>query len=289
MAGSVGQYTQSWFPWVATKSNTNFATRTQASTVLGMGRLDTDSTAQNNLFTADRYMDSVTWKLVLINGQDTDQGIFNVTGISGTQTVDAYAGAPASNAYSEVTGIAVTTPGVKTIQVSMATKNGSSSAYGGKLNSIGLVRTAGTASTPNGTDTPGYTVELVPWMGTKANTNWATRTQVSSVLGGGRLDTDTTAQNNLFTNDIWADAGTYQVVVIHDTDTDQGIHNITGVSGTQTVDAYAAAASNVVSTTTGIAVTAGVKTMQDSMATKNASASAYGGKLNSIKWIRTGA
>lgn len=137
---------------------------------------------------------------------------------------------------------------------------------------------------------PGYFWARTPWAGTKSNTLWATRTQASTVLAGGRLDTDSTAQNNLFTQDDWFDTRTYKVALIYDKGSDQGIHNVTGISGTQTVDAYAAgASSNNYSEVTGIAVTAGIKTVQDQMATKNASASAYGGKLSTIAYVSTGA
>lgn len=137
--------------------------------------------------------------------------------------------------------------------------------------------------------TPGYSVFALPWAATKTNTNWATRTQSSGELGGGYLQTDSTAQNNLFTNDHWLDAGTHKWAQINDQNTDQGIYNITGINGTQTVDGYGALASNVYTEVTSITVTAGVKTVTVTMATKNASSSAYGGRLQSYAAIRTGA
>src|SRR3990167_3813455 len=184
--GSVGNYTQAAMPFVASIANTNWATRTTATDQLAMGRLITDSTAQNNAVSWPLYLDSVTWKCALIYGKDTDQGVFSIQLDDVEQgTVDAYAAAPASNNYSEVTGLAVSAAGVKTFELQMATKNASSSAYGGRLNSWAWVATSGTFPTPAGTDTPGYTHELVPFMGTKSNTNWATRVQASTLLGGG--------------------------------------------------------------------------------------------------------
>ena len=117
----------------------------------------------------------------------------------------------------------------------------------------------------------------------------ATRTQSLSELGGGYLQTDSTAQNNLFTNDHWFDDGTYKWAQINDQNTDQGIYNITGISGTQTVDGYGVLSSNNYTEVTGITVTAGVKTVTVTMATKNALSSAYGGRLQSYAGIRTGA
>lgn len=138
--------------------------------------------------------------------------------------------------------------------------------------------------------TPGYSLFLLPWAGTKANTLFATRTQSSAEFGGGRLDTDSTAVSDLFSQDEWLDTGTYKAALIHRTGPDRGIYNVTGISGTQTVDGYAGvAADNAYTEVTGIAVTAGLKTVQVSMATKNASSSAYGGSLQSLAFLRTGA
>lgn len=136
---------------------------------------------------------------------------------------------------------------------------------------------------------PGYSIFALPWQGTKSNTNWATRTQASGELGGGRLDTDSTAQNNLITNDHWLDAGTYKWAQVNDLNTDQGIYNITGISGTQTVDGYGVLAANSYTEVTGITVTAGLKTVTVTMATKNALSTAYGARLQSYAILRTGA
>lgn len=290
MAGSSGQPTMGAFPWAATKSNTLWATRTTATDQLGMGRLITDTTAQNNLFTVDLYFDSVTWKLALIFGKDTDQGIYNVTGVSGTQTFDAYAAA-SSNNYSEATSIAVSAPGVKTVQFSMATKNASSSAYGAKLNSWCWIETSGTFSTPAGTDTPGYTNEWFLWMGSKANTNWTTRSQSSGFFGGGTHNSGG-SQNDAISTDFWQDTGTHKVALMYYAAVNQGIATIqrNGVTWT-TIDNYAnPGGANTHSEVTGLTnATAEVKTFQLIMASKNASSGGYGANVNSFKVIRTGA
>lgn len=289
--GSVGQYTQGWLPWQASTANTNWSTLSTQTSYLGMG-LVFSSAVQNDSISWNVYMDSVTWKIASITFGHNDYGIASVRLDGVAQgTIDLYnAGGANPNIYSEITGIAVSTAGVKTLAYVMATKNAGSSAYRGSLQSVALIRTGGTPSTPGGSDTPGYTIQYLPWMGTKSNTNWATRTQASTSLGGGTLVTDSTAQNNLFTNDHWLDGGTYKVALIYGKDTDQGIFNITGVSGTQTVDGYnGSATANNYTEVTGITVAAGIKTMTVTMATKNASSSAYGGKLNSYAWVRTGA
>lgn len=136
---------------------------------------------------------------------------------------------------------------------------------------------------------PGYFISDTPWAGTKSNTNWSTRTQDSSLISGGRLDSSG-AQNDLFTEDHWVSTGTCKVALIHSTASTFGIHNITGLSGTQTVDGYSGGgAGNVYTEVTGVAVTAGLKTVQDSMATKNDLATNYFGKINTLAIVRTGA
>ncbi len=141
------------------------------------------------------------------------------------------------------------------------------------------------------TASPGYSVFLLPWSASFSNTNWATRTQSNTVLSGCVLATSSTAQNNEVVWNIWLDSGTYKVALLYLKDTDQGIHNLQFTASTQgTVDAYAAApSSNNYTEVTGIAVVAGLKVFRDLMATKNASSSAYGGKIQSVAWIRTGA
>lgn len=289
MAGSVGVYTQAWPTWVGHKSSVGTPTRANASTYLGMGYLLIPN-AQNNEAVWPLYLDSVTWKVAHVHIDDPSYGIatfiFDGTTIG---TIDYYAGAGAINQYDEITGYAQATPKAGDLTIRAATKNASSSGYALEMISIALIRTGGTPSTPGGTDTPGYTHELFPWMGTKSNTGWATRTQSSSELSGGRLDTDNTNQNNLITYDIWGETRTYKVALINDQNTDQGIYNITGINGTQTVDGYGALTSNVYTEVTGIAVTEGLKTVQVQMATKNGLSTAYGARLQSIKWISTGA
>lgn len=290
MAGSVGQYTMGAFLFAGVKASASALSRFNSTTFLGMGYTYHNTPALNDYYEIPLYFDSVTWKCAIIHEESTNDAICSILldGVS-QGTIDFYASPATQNNYDEITGIAVTTAGAKDFRMSALSKNASSSNYEMAINSWAWIRTGGTPSTPSGTDTPGYTHELFPWMATKTNTGYATRTQSSSELGGGRLDTDDTAQNNLFTYDIWLDTRTYKVALINDTNTDQGIYNITGVNGTQTVDGYGALTSNVYTEVTGIAVTEGVKTVQIQMATKNALSSAYGGRLQSVKWISTGA
>jgi hypothetical protein len=141
--------------------------------------------------------------------------------------------------------------------------------------------------------TSGFSVFIVPWMDKgKANTNWGALTQASGELGGGTLTTDSSAQNNEISWDIWLGAGTYKFALIYSKFSNRGIFSVQlDAVEKGNIDSYGASAtSNNYSEITGIAVaSAGIKTFKLKMATKNASSSAYWGEFNSAAWIRTGA
>lgn len=148
---------------------------------------------------------------------------------------------------------------------------------------VGTLGRRGTAATP------GYSIFHLPWAGVKAHSGFGTRTQDASFLSGGRLDNGGAA-TDYWEVDVWLDAGTYKLTLIYTTLTNAGIHNFTGINGsTQLIDAYAATANNVYSEITGITVTAGLKTIRDTMATKNASSTGHFGYVQSMALIRTGA
>lgn len=136
---------------------------------------------------------------------------------------------------------------------------------------------------------PGYSVFILPWSGVKASGGTWARTQDASFLSGGRWD-NSGVQNEYWEVSVWLDAGTYKLVLIYTTLTNAGIHNFTGINGsTQTINAYAATANNVYGEVAGIPVTAGLKTIRDTMATKDASSTGYFGYVQSLALIRTGA
>lgn len=148
---------------------------------------------------------------------------------------------------------------------------------------VGTLGRRGTAATP------GYSVFIVPWAGSKANTTFDTRAQASSNLGGGRLESSG-AQNSEVSWDIWLDAGTYKFALLHTQADNAGIYSVqldTVEKGT--IDGYNAVATVVYSEVTGIAVTAGLKTFKLKMATKHASSTSYQARVHSCAWIRTGA
>lgn len=138
---------------------------------------------------------------------------------------------------------------------------------------------------------PSHSVFILPWAGSKANTNWSTRSQASTVLGGGTLRNDG-SQNSEINWDIWLDAGTYKFALIHQKDSDRGIYSVQlNDVAKGTIDGYAASGvSNVYDeSVSGIAITAGLYEFSLKMLTKNASSTAYQAAIQSCAWIRTGA
>lgn len=296
MAGSVGQYTMGWFPWVAVKSSVGSWVRTNNTGSLGMGYWDSSAGgAQNDEFVVPLYLDSVTWKWATVYWQDTASGIVTVThGAQTLGTQDQY-GTNGQNQYAEITSISITTPQAADLTMKMATKNASSTGYRGIYNSIALIRTAGTPSTPAGTDTPGYTWELAgAWMGVKASSGTWARSQASSKFAGGSWNNAGSAASGDYSEwDIWLDAGTFTFSSEASKSTDSGIWD-GKLDGTSkgTVDAYASPSTeNNYLTITGASVSAPTTpvTFRLTSTTKNASSSAYGMYPYSLKWTRTGA
>ena len=253
--------------------------------------MGTDTNAQNNAFSTDLWLDTGTWKVCMVYIKDSAYGIHNVQFDGATVgTIDGYAASASSNNYSEITGLSVAVAKVVAVQDLMATKHASSSNYAGDIQSLALIRTSGAASTPAGTDTPGYTWQHFPWMGVKTSATF-TKDQHSTALGGGYY-TSNGAQNDYFDTDFWSEARTYKYAQVVRKDSNIGIATISiDGSSVGTLDGYnASTLQSQYQEITGIVVaTAGVKSIQVKMATKNASSTNYYGYIGSMAWISTGA
>jgi hypothetical protein len=101
------------------------------------------SGAQNALISWPVVLSAGTWTFSLVHNKDADIGIYSVQ-LDGVEkgTIDGYAGAPALNTISTITGIVVAASGKATLMLKMATKNASSSSYFGKIQHARLIRTA---------------------------------------------------------------------------------------------------------------------------------------------------
>lgn len=136
-------------------------------------------------------------------------------------------------------------------------------------------------------------VQIFPFFST-SNTNWGTRVQASARLGG-YLETTTSAQNNAVFWKVALRAGTWRIDLLHRKASNYGIITaaFNGVTA-GTIDLYAAGSSNDnESSITGITL-AGSNvnssyTLSFTMATKNASSSAYAAGVQFIALRRTGA
>lgn len=293
MAGSVGQYTQGWFPWMGVKSSVGGWSRV-VDAVLGMGYWDNiGSYAQNDEFVVSLYCDTGTWKTCIVCDTYNTCGIATFTlGSTAFGTIDTYSAGFVENVYLEATGNANIAQ-VGDFKMKLATKNASSSAYRFINNSIALIRTSGIASIPGGTDTPGYTWQHFPWMGNKVEVVGTYKHQAGSTeLGGGNGYLLGGALNDYVDNDVWFDTGTYKYAQVAWKTVDQGIASIQLDTVEQgIIDNYTGSANvNVYAEITGISIaTAGTKIFRQKATSKNASSSAYYMVTQSVAWIRTGA
>lgn len=292
MPGSSGQMTQAWFAWVGEKSKVGTWDRTNVTSLLGMGDYRNTGAAQNDELVYPLYLDSVTWKWAVTHDKASNRGIMSFIWDGSTWgTIDFYDAAGASNFYSEVTGITLTAPKAGDATFRMATKNASSTGFLALPNSFALIRTGGTASTPAGTDTPGYTWEHVWWMGYKGVTGPIVRIQGSGHFSGGFFNV-TDAINNEANVDFWQDTGSFTYAQIHSKDVNRGIYtvNLDGVAQ-GTIDGFVSPGpeQNAFNTITTTMATAGVKNFQLKVAAKNASSTGYDWDVNTSKWLRTGA
>lgn len=287
---SAGQTTQTFFSWQGTKSTVGTWTRGVDSAFFGMGYFWNGAGGLNDEANWDVWLDAGTWKIASVHQTRPDAAIvtWQFNGVS-QGTMDFYVASQVDNVYTELTGLSVATAQVVTLKALAASKNASSTSYVQLHNSIALIRTAG-ANTTGGSDTPGYTVEIIPWAGSKATVGAWTRIQSSARLGGG-IWANASGINNSSSWDIYLDTGTFKVATILFNGPQEGIHTLQlgGVSK-GTVDAYQAGnVENVYAEVTGIVVTAGVTTFTDVTLTKNGASGTYGQDINALSWVRTGA
>ncbi len=139
--------------------------------------------------------------------------------------------------------------------------------------------------------TPGYSVFIVPWAGSKSNVGGETRAQFSTQLGGGEWQNTNAALNDEVVWDIWLDAGTHKCAVIYRRNTANPIVTVSfDGSSLGTIDMYGAGAVNIYAELTGFVVAASkVGELKIKATSKNASSGSYQMQLQSIALIRTGA
>jgi hypothetical protein len=104
---------------------------------------ENSSAAQNDQVDYKAYLAAGTYTLVVLHEKYNNRGIISIL-INGTSigTIDCYAVSQAFNVRSTITGISVTTSGLKTISVKVSDKNASSTGYGVFFTSLAFFRTA---------------------------------------------------------------------------------------------------------------------------------------------------
>lgn len=129
-------------PWAGMKATAGDTfQRTQQSGSLGGGVYYPGSNAQSSTSDSDFWLDTGTYKFSVIQEANSNKAIVSVQLDAVTKsTHDGYAAAQTMNAYSEVTGIAVTA-GLKVVRFTNPTKNASSSGYGMFLQTAAFIRT----------------------------------------------------------------------------------------------------------------------------------------------------
>jgi hypothetical protein len=139
-------------PWLVdiiaatSKASANTGTWTlvvwaDATYPLGGGGLQSSGT-QNDALSWDVVLSAGTWECIIHCRKSTNTGIFTLNQDGASMgTADSYNGSIAYGALS-ITGWTVSTTGKKTMQLKLATKNGSSSGYYGQIFAVSFRRTA---------------------------------------------------------------------------------------------------------------------------------------------------
>ena len=137
-------------PFLDPNVQTNWSTiNLNGNHPLGANKASTG--AQNATISWDVTLTAGTWKIAVRFPAAADQGIITVNLNGSSQgTIDTYGtgGGPVNWSYGEVTAT-VTTTGRHTVELKMATKNGSSTSYYGRISRVTFYRTAMTATWTN--------------------------------------------------------------------------------------------------------------------------------------------
>lgn len=98
---------------------------------------------QNEYIEYPVYLISGTYSFYLLHCKDTNRGIYTFA-LDGSSigTIDGYNGSTSRNQTGSITGVSVASSGLKTLRVTMATKNASSSAYQATIQLITIIKTA---------------------------------------------------------------------------------------------------------------------------------------------------
>lgn len=124
------------------KSNTNWDTITIDTTQIHNGR-KVSGGAQNDEIAWDVLLPAGTWTIEILHEKNSDVGIYSVQFDSVEQgTIDGYNATSQDNQRGTVTGAFITSERAVELKLKMTAKNGSASAYAGRLQGLKLIRTS---------------------------------------------------------------------------------------------------------------------------------------------------
>lgn len=128
-------------PFMTAVSNTNWDTITLDATVFQNGYKENGG-SQNDDIEFDVVLRAGTWAFELFHNKDTDAGIITVNfeGVS-QGTIDGYNASRSENIRTSLTGLLVRRSGKHRVQLIVATKNASSSAYEAEIMALRFLRT----------------------------------------------------------------------------------------------------------------------------------------------------
>ena len=150
MQGNVGKHTKltgeghiSMFPWHYYEIVQGTFAWTATTSQIYYSIFQNAAGVQNDELTYKLCLDAGTYTLTVLGMKDVDMGIatYSIDG-SSVGTIDWYNGSAQYNRIQSVTGISVTSPGLKTLSVKSSTKNGSATKYVINMTTISLYRTA---------------------------------------------------------------------------------------------------------------------------------------------------
>lgn len=186
--------------------------------------------------------------------------------------------------------------------VHLITSNGSNTLYGDVNLQAGVGMALGVAAqtiTLTNTGVPGpagsggsgtdnWLIEIDVLTGAHGNTNWSTMNVDSAEVYCADIESSGAQNDERYWN-VGVTGGTWDFTLMHFKGANRGIYDvqIDGVS-IGTIDGYAAGATrNVISSITGVSITAGKRKIALKMTSKNASSSSYFGTVQHIQLRRT--
>lgn len=135
--------TRIFYPLVAVDTVVQGTWAFGASAVFLYGYMQNTTNAVNDAFSFFCYLGVGTYTIRMTYTKTSDAAIATIA-IDGVTagTIDTYAAGSSNNNVSEISSVSISSSSLKTVSISALTKNGASSDYWLRINSIEFIRTA---------------------------------------------------------------------------------------------------------------------------------------------------